>query len=398
MAVDRTGLLVLTSLLAMLTLVAVAPPVAGADWDDTLVNIVLFESDIKEALREISMQTGVAIVVDPNVTGTVTFDLVDVPLEKALRMILMGGGYAFKRVDDFYIVGLADTRSRIFSDFAEVEIYSFKNASAASAKLLIPAMFEPYVKFDTQCDIAVVAAPRELTTGILALLEKLDTPRAQVRVKALVTEVRTEAIKEWGLDSLDWDFSKGQVVKDDWTFLLGLAAGSFGITTDIFGAITAKVKALEKDKQAKIYADPVLLVADGKTADLFVGDRHNILPAAEGATLTRLEKVEAGAKLKVTPRIYGDHVEIAVEQKVSYFTDDSIYGPKVRAAEFGTSVRLAPGQTALIAGLTCEDFSSKECRTPILGDIPLVRLLFTKSVEQRIESELLIFLTAEVVK
>ena len=56
--------------------------------DEPLVNIMLFETDLREALSEISLQTGVTIIADQTVSGQVTADLQDVPLEKALRMIL----------------------------------------------------------------------------------------------------------------------------------------------------------------------------------------------------------------------------------------------------------------------------------------------------------------------
>ena len=57
---------------------------------------MLFETDIREALSEITMQTGVNIIVDSTVGGTITADLQDVPLEKALRMILISGGYTYR--------------------------------------------------------------------------------------------------------------------------------------------------------------------------------------------------------------------------------------------------------------------------------------------------------------
>lgn len=80
---------------------------AVAEETQPLVNLFLFETNVRDALSEISMQTGVNIIPDSTVSGLVTVDLQDVPLERALRMILIGGGYAFKKIDDFYLVGPA---------------------------------------------------------------------------------------------------------------------------------------------------------------------------------------------------------------------------------------------------------------------------------------------------
>ena len=79
--------------------------VAHAQEDEPLVNIMLFETDLREALNEISLQTGVTIIADQTVSGQVTADLQDVPLEKALRMILFTGGLSYRKVDANYIVG-----------------------------------------------------------------------------------------------------------------------------------------------------------------------------------------------------------------------------------------------------------------------------------------------------
>ena len=90
---ERNLLLVVT--VAMLLCIGGA--LAGANDEQPLVNTLFFETDIREALSEISMQTGVNIIPDQTVSGVVTVDLQDVPLEQALRMILIGGATPFAR-------------------------------------------------------------------------------------------------------------------------------------------------------------------------------------------------------------------------------------------------------------------------------------------------------------
>ena len=50
--------------------------------DEPLVNIMLFETDLRESLSEISLQTGVTIIADQTVSGQVTADLQDVPWKR----------------------------------------------------------------------------------------------------------------------------------------------------------------------------------------------------------------------------------------------------------------------------------------------------------------------------
>jgi len=364
---------------------------------EPLVTLVFFEMDLREALRELALQTGVHIMMDENVTGTVTLDLVDTPLEKALRMMLVAGGFTYRKMEDFYLVGLADPRNRAFVELSETEIFFFKNTSVDTVEALLPEAFKSYVRFDRHTNTVGVTAPRAVMDRITADFKKIDAPRPQVKIKALVSEVRTEVVKEWGIDLFNWEFSTGQKKNPDWTTILELSPGAAMVETDIFGLLHTKMRALEIEGEARIHADPVVVAADGKTADLFVGDRHNMILRMND-TYDRVEKIEAGTGLVVTPRVYAEHIELDVRQTVSYFMENSVNEPVVRVAEFSSTLRLVPGQTLLVSGLTQREDKSRESGTPVLGRIPLVRLLFREAGQEQKESELLVFLSAEVVE
>lgn len=364
---------------------------------EPLVTLVFFEMDLREALRELALQTGVNIMMDENVAGTVTLDLVDTPLEKALRMMLVAGGFTYRKVEDYYLVGLADPRNRAFIDLAETEIFFFQNTRVETVEALLPEAFKSYVRFDRSTNAVTITAPRAMIERIIADFRKMDVPRPQVKIKALVSEVRTEVVKEWGIDLFNWEFSAGQKKNPDWTAILELSPGAAMIETDIFGLLHTKMRALEKKGEAKIYADPVVVVADGKTADLFVGDHHNLILRIND-NYDRVEKIEAGTGLAVNPRVFEKHIELDVRQTVSYFVENGVNEPVVRVTEFGSTLRLVPGQTLLVSGLTQRENKSRESGMPVLSRIPLVGLLFRENGQEQKESELLIFLSAEVVE
>src|SRR5690554_6358525 len=124
----------------------------------------------------------------------------------------------------------------------------------------------------------------------------------------------TGGIKEWGIDLLNWELTSVVKKNPDWTAVLGLARVSLLLETDVFGLLHTKIRALEREGVAKIHADPVVQVADGKTADLFVGEqRVLILDVYE--SYDQVEKIEAGTGLKVTPRIFEDRIELEIDRK-----------------------------------------------------------------------------------
>lgn len=363
-----------------------------------LVTVTFFDSDLKESIKEVALQCGVNIIVDENVRGVITLELKNVPLEKALRMMLIGGGFSFHKVDDFYVVGLANPKNQAFTGLCDTEVFYFKNISAESVRLLLPTVYEPYVKFDVGKDSATIIAPPELLKKIIEDLEKMDSARKQIRIKALVTEVQNEVLKEWGMDLLNLDFTKtGSGVNTTGLDILKGTISGDGQTS--FGSFTTTIKALVNEKKAMIHADPVIVVTEGKSGELFVGEKRTLILSSQGtyATTSSTQNVEAGTYLKVTPKILKDQIELTVSQKINLFDDGNSDEILITSREFSSVVRFLPGQTVMVAGLTEKKTRNNTSKTPVLGDIPLLGLLFKQKSDLKGDRELLIFLTAEVV-
>ncbi len=364
-----------------------------------LVTATFFDSDIKEALKEVAIQTGVNIAVDEAVKGLVTLEIKEVPLEKALRMMLINGGYSFRRIDDFYLVGLADPRNPVFAGLCESKVYYFQNISAESAKALLPTFYEPYVKFDTIKDSANIVASPEIVAQIIDDFKKMDGERKQIRIKALVTEIRSDVLKEWGIDLLRMGDIVGDYAKST---TLDVTNGAITINgKGDYGYIFGSIKAMVNEKKATIHADPIIVVTEGKTGDLFVGDKRTLILETQGTTGTSstTQNVEAGTTLKVSPKLLNDQIELTLTQNVSTFDNEERTDQiLVRSNEFSSVVRFLPGQTVMIAGITENQTRKNVSKTPILGDIPILRLLFRQKSDQKVDSELLIFISAEIVK
>ncbi len=377
----------------------------AADRDGTgqpMVTATFFESDLREALSEVSLRTKVNIVADSNVNGTISLELKEVPLEEALYMMLVGGGYTFRKIKDFYLVGLPNLKNPAFTELTETGVYHFRNVQGESIKSLVPEPYGPYVKVDSAQNMATVIAPPTILRRILDDLGKIDgdVSKRQFRIKALVTEVQNQVLKEWGMDKLTayFDGTNGGAKK----LAVDLAAGViWGEGNASFGHFAAVIQGLVNDKKAVINSDPMVIVTEGKTGNLFVGDRRTLILQSQGATSTTstTENVEAGTTLQVTPRLFGDQIELTFTQKVNVFDDTTSTTNQilVRTREYSSVVRFLPGQTVMVAGLTEKQTKKSTSKTPGLGDIPLIGLFFKQQMDQKSDSDLLIFLTAEVI-
>ena len=103
------------------------------------VTAMFYETDLRDAIHELSLQTGINIIADQTVSGIITADLKNEPLEKALAMILSSGGYTFRKIEDYYLVGLADPRNVSFSELSELEVIYLKNITVRDVFNLLPS-------------------------------------------------------------------------------------------------------------------------------------------------------------------------------------------------------------------------------------------------------------------
>ncbi len=81
----------------------------------------------------------------------------------------------------------------------------------------------------------------------------------------------------------------------------------------------------------------------------------------------------------------------------SIITENRIEMPVFSKRSVNTSLTIYDGYTVAVGGLMREDIQTVEDKVPILGDIPLIGRLFQSTGENRIKSNLIIFVTAQII-
>lgn len=382
--------------IVLATILAFSLGVVASEADaQPLVNLFLFDTSVKDALSEITMQTGINIIPDSTVSGLVTADLQDVPLEQALRIILIGGGFSFRKIDDFYFVGLPDPRSTTFGELVETHIVNLKHVTAGQVLSAMPEFLTNYVKGERDGKTLTITAPPSELARILQFIDTVDVAQKQVEIQVIVTEISTKALKELGVNLLEFAAGAGERFNDNWQGAFGVQNSIFSLETNLFGYLLLNLKALEETQEAKVHADPKVLVGDGQSAHLFVGDRQIFLLADNDRT-TRVERIEVGMDLKVTPQIMGEEILLSIAPEMSHFVSESKSNLVVKQSSVSTTVRLQDGQTAVLAGMTVQETGDQSSKVPILGDIPIIRWLFRSDTSRASEKELLIFVTPAI--
>jgi pilus assembly protein CpaC len=156
---------------------------------------------------------------------------------------------------------------------------------------------------------------------------------------------------------------------------------------------------LETQGFAKTLAEPTLVALSGQTASFISGGEEPI-PVAQEAGQISVEFKEFGTRLRFTPTVMGDEtIWLKVAPEVSSFTDFSPNGfPRFKTQRAETTIQLKDGQTFVIAGLLQDEIDSEIKKVPFLGDIPIIGALFRQVRYKRTETELIITVTARLVK
>lgn len=168
--------------------------------------------------------------------------------------------------------------------------------------------------------------------------------------------------------------------------------------------VVGMLDALKAHGLARLLAEPNLTCVSGESADFLVGGEIPIpKPGALGTV--SIEFKPFGVGLEFTPTVLSSGaINLHVSPEVSEldYTNALRYQgyeiPAISTRKASTVVDLADGQSFAIAGLISESLKENNHRFPVLGDIPVLGSLFRSSDYQKNKTELVIIVTAHLVK
>jgi general secretion pathway protein D len=287
--------------------------------------------------------------------------------------------------------------------------------------------------------LVIIAAPEDYAI-LKKVIDKLDIQRRQVFVEAVVIEVGSEDTLDLGIGyhsgipgEGDVSFGYGAAALGASTIggiadvastadsLTGLAFGVFGNDlefeyTDPTSGTTIPIavpefgialNALAANSAVDILSNPSLLILDNEEAKINVG-RNVPFPVSSGRdtngnAIISYQREDVGITLQVTPQINEANqvtmqlaLEVSeVESSSSGDTDSGGYTTSERTTE--NVVVVDDNQTIVIGGLIGTTQTRVATKVPILGDLPLIGVLFRGKADDERKTNLLIFLTPHVI-
>ena len=166
------------------------------------------------------------------------------------------------------------------------------------------------------------------------------------------------------------------------------------------------IQALAQKRLANILSAPKITVLNGFKAEITVGDNVPIqtFKSVAGTALIDVTFKEAAVKLSVTPTLVGkDTIRMEIQPEVSRITGFTDPGPRglsnpiISTRNASTVVNIRNGYTYVIGGLIGNTEIKEERKTPILGDLPIIKHLFRTTSSTKTDTNLLFMIKPKII-
>ena len=385
------------------------PEESQPDTAGPLISNVFYDTDIREALRDVASQAGIPIIIDETVHGYISLEINDLPLEECLRRILAPGGYTFRKFKDYYLVGLASPDNPTFHLLSETKVFHLNYVSADDIKSLVSSFYDNYLKIDKNTNTVAITASPEIIERFEEDLKKIDVPPKQIMIEALITEFTKEASRDLGINlqaagtyTGDWPFTLYSILSHVIDTNLALSFSKQDIRYKEFRFnLEGLVHSLVQSGKIKIKANPRVATLDGHTAEIYIGKEqyYTIVTGPVTYPYTRLEVIKTGMILKITPHVSEDNeITVDIQPEVSDVSGRGVSNlPVVSRRNVTTTVRVRDGKTIIIGGLLQKNRRESYNKIPILGDLPIIGAFFRNTYHVEDQSEVVIFITPHIV-
>ncbi|MCL0046659.1 type IV pilus secretin PilQ [Thermodesulfovibrionales bacterium] len=397
-----------------------------------LISLDFQDADVVPILRLLGRVSERNIVIHPDVKGTITLRLMDVPWQLAMDIILRT--FNLKKIIEEDIIRIlpleafegevkaaaAERDAVMAAKDIETRVFRIVHIDPAEAKGIIEGagILTPRgtITIDERTrSIIMIDVP---AAHVLAenLISAIDIPTPQVLIEARMVEVREIYAHafgvQWGFWAEEGRFVWGGSIEpapDE--PIAPVPGGTVPMIVDLptiepTGALTIgflnaaqtlgldlRISALEAIDKAEMISNPRIMALCGVEASISQG-REITVPLGEGEYTT----VEALLELAITPEILIDGT-ILLDLEV---TNNTIVTPihpiETAIREAITGVSLRDGETVVIGGiLITEEFEVEEA-VPGISKIPLLGRLFRHEVKEIRTDEMIIFITPRIMR
>ena len=294
------------------------------------------------------------------------------------------------------------------------------------------------IQADPATNSLIITAAEPQYRQLRAVIDRLDSRRAQVYVESLIAEVNADKVAEFGIQWQDVLGNKGDknigVLGTNFTvgganilnIQQGIASGTpslpstgvtginLGLLRNVNGVymLAALARFLETNTDGNILSTPNLLTLDNEEAKIVIGQNVPFITGqftnantGSGGTVNpfqTIERKDVGLTLRIKPQISENGmVKMQIFQEVSSVLLSSVASPQgliTNKRSIESTVLVEDGSIVVLGGLLSDEFGNSKDKVPVLGDVPVLGNLFRSESRSRKKANLMVFLRPVVVR
>jgi type IV pilus assembly protein PilQ len=424
----------------------------GPKYTGEPISVNLKDVDLKDFFRLIHEISGLNVVLDPNVKGTLTIVLDDVPWDQSLDIVLKNNGLARQLEGNVLRIATVDTlkkeadakRAQIESEQLAVErITVTRFLSYAHSKDLVNTVKQflsqrGSVISDDRTNALIIEDIPSTIPPIDRLLQQLDRKTQEVEIEARVVAATRTFARDLGTQ-FGFGFGNSTTAVGGGTGVGVSPLGVFGLnplytivgTTAPTGTtltqiplfsnmpaqsptsglsflnytrhyqIDAILTAAESRGLLKILSRPRVVTQNNIQALVKQGVRVPIVTQAQLGGPPTVTYVDAFLRLTVTPQITSENtifLNVDVENTTPDFGRQVQGNPTLITQQATTQVLVTDGGTVVIGGVIQTQNNVVQQQVPFLGNIPALGNLFKRRNVTTNNQELIFFITPRIIQ
>jgi general secretion pathway protein D len=410
-------------------------------------------NDTRVVFETIAKLAGLSVIFDPDLTSRrISVELPNVSLEQALDAVSLQSKTFWKPVTPS-VIFVAQDNPQKRKDLEDEVVRTFYLTNTLTPQDLTEIVtglrqlldLRRVQQVNAQNAIVVRDTPDKI---VLAgkIIRDIDKAKPEVMVHVQVLTASRDRLRDLGVlpgQSISLQFNPRTSVQPNSTSTTSSTSTTTTTTTSTTSSTSttnqitlnnlknlswadysltlpgATANAILTDNATKIIQDPEIRVTDGQKATLKIGDR---VPVATGSfqagvgvgvgtgtgvvnplVNTQFQYIDVGVNIDVTPRVHPDgDVSMKLVVEVSQITGTSSIGginqPVISQRKVEHDVRLKDGEVSVLGGLIQRTETKIVNGIPGLGELPMVRYLFSDNSKEVVDSEVLIVMTPHIIR
>lgn len=291
---------------------------------------------------------------------------------------------------------------------------------------------EVKISADKNTNSLVIVASKQDYETVRVLISKIDIPKDQVFIKAVIMEMSSNVADSWNINYYKFGGDPNGIGRigfrgsDNIQTILNPSSDSGGIlgfgshdTIDMtiggqafkIPSLTGLINVLKSNNVGSVLQTPEIMALNNEESLIEVGAKvpvsKNDSTGVGGATTSTIQRENVTTKLTITPFISPDTdaIKMKIDQEVADIMDTTVKASELAKNAIATSTRkiktsivVNSGDTAVLGGLMRDEDKEKTAKIPILGDIPILGWLFKSESKEKNKTNLVVFISPKIVR